>query len=83
MKRIIEAEMETDCKKASIAINRFFKKYPDLADEWRETIEWMAESGTQFYSDDTVQGTANPDWCYALHVVIDETYAYICIIERA
>lgn len=83
MKRIIEAEMETDCKRASTAINRFFKKYPDLADEWRETIEWMAESGTQFYSDDKVQGIANPDWCYALHVVIDETYAYICIIVRA
>nr|DAJ53394.1 MAG TPA: hypothetical protein [Caudoviricetes sp.] len=83
MTRIIEAEMETDCKKASTAINRFFKKFPALADEWRETIEWMAESGTQHYSDDTVGGRKNPDWCYALSVEIDETYAYICIIERA
>ena len=83
MKRIVEAEMETDCKRASTAINRFFKKFPALADDWRETIEWMVESGTYHFSDDTVGCRHTPDWRYALNVEIDDTYAYICIIERA
>lgn len=83
MKRIIEAEMETRCKKISTALDRFFKKNPTL-DYWRETFEYMAENNLDFFSDSIMaDGTKNKDWAYALHLDINENDFYICVIERA
>ena len=83
MKRIIDVDMECRCKKLSTALNRFFKKYPNLT-EWRETLEYMAENNLDFFSDNTMaDGTKNNDWCYALHLDINENDFYICVIERA
>ena len=83
MKRIIEEEMETRCKKVSTALDRFFKKNPTL-NYWRETFEYMAENNLDFFSDNTMaDGTKNNDWCYALHLDINENDFYICVIERA
>lgn len=88
MKRIVEAEMETSAVRLSTALNRFFKKYPEL-DYWREQLEYMAENGYDFCCDDHfASGRENPDWCYALHLDVNELVFdnkksfYICIIER-
>lgn len=83
MKRIIEAEMETKCKKISTALDRFFQKNPAL-NYWRETFEYMAENNLDFFSDNTMaDGTKNKNWAYALHLDINENEFYICVIERA
>lgn len=83
MKKIVDVDMECRCKKLSTALNRFFKKYPNLI-EWHETLEWMGENNQDFLCDDTMaDGTKNKDWCYALHLDIEEDYFYICVIERA
>ena len=83
MKRIIEAELETRAKKATTAINRFFKKYPEL-DYWKEHIEYMAENGDSFSCDNMMaNGEKNNDWCYAIHFDANDDWYYICIIERA
>ena len=84
MKRIVDIDMSTEAKKPATAIRRFFKKYPEHKDGWQETVEWMFESGTEFFSDNTlVDGTHNDDWCYAIHAQQDEDMFYIAIIERA
>lgn len=65
------------------AIDRFFKTFPELA-EWKDTFEWMCESGTDHYIDDMfADGTKNNDWCYSLWLEEEEDYTYIAIIERA
>jgi len=83
MRRIIEVEMETKCKKLETALDRFFKKHPAL-NYWRETFEYMAENNLDFFSDNRMaDGTNNKDWAYALHLDINENDFYICVIERA
>lgn len=83
MKRIIDVDMECRCKKLSTALDRFFKKNPAL-NYWRETFEYMAENNLDFFSDNTMaDGTKNNDWCYALHLDIEENYFYMAVIERA
>lgn len=83
MKRIIEAEVEYKCN-AEKAIEKFFKKFPELADAWKETLEWMNESGTEHFIDDLFgDGTKNPDWCYSIWLEKNDQYTYICVIERA
>lgn len=83
MKRIIEAELETKCKKAQTAIERFFKKYPAIT-YWKETLEYMAENNIDFFSDNRMaDGTNNNEWAYALHLDINDDHYYLCVIERA
>ena len=83
MKRIIDVDMECRCKKLSTALDRFFKKYPNLT-EWRETFEWMAENNQDFFCDNKfADGTENKEWRYALHLDIEENYFYMAVIERA
>lgn len=91
MKRVIEAEFETTAKKVSTAINRFFKKFPEL-ESWREVFEYMNENGQSFESDewfDKENGIRNNEWRWALHLNVNERYdsndvdVYICVIERA
>lgn len=89
MTRIIEKEFETTAAKAKTAIERFFRKYPEL-EYWRGTLEWMAENGKSFENDGIMgDGSRNKDWRFALHFVVNENYLdstkddfYICIIER-
>lgn len=82
MTRTVEIEREYNGN-AKQAINKFFKKYPEL-DYWKETFEWMAETGTDFFCDNTMaDGTKNNDWTYALHLdQFEDDCTYICIIER-
>lgn len=85
MKRVIEAEMETTCKKVGTAINRFFKKYPEL-EYWKEMFEYMAENNIEQENDcwfDSVNKIRNNDWRYALHLIHEENYTYMAVIERA
>lgn len=83
MKRIIDVDMVCRCKKLSTALNRFFKKYPNLI-EWKETFESMAENKDDFLSDGTMaDGSKNDFWSWALHLDIEEDYIYIAVIERA
>lgn len=82
MKRIIDVDMTTNCKKVKTAFDRFFKKYPTL-NYWREQFEYMAENNIDFDSDKTMaDGTKNTDWCWALHLDIEEDYIYMAVIER-
>ncbi len=83
MKRIIDIDMTCNCKKVSTALNRFFKKYPNL-NYWRELLEYMAANNIDFESDKKMaDGSYNNKWCWALHLDIEENYIYIAVIERA
>ena len=80
MIKTVNVDMETDCKKASTAIRRFFRANPELEAEWKETIEWMASESIENYTD----AANNEDWCYSLWFYADEeagTY-YIAVIVR-
>lgn len=79
MKRIIDVDMEVNTKKVATALNKFFRKYPEL-DYWKEQLEYMAENGEQFNSDKNDMGN---EWRWALHLINEENFVYIAIIERA
>lgn len=88
MVRKIEAEMETTAAKVKTALDRFFKKYPEL-DYWGEQFEYMYENHQDFCCDNLMaNGEKNPNWCYALHLNVNEHFYdnkfdfYICVIER-
>ena len=82
MKRIIDADMTTYCKKAETAINRFFKKYPELK-HWKEMFEYMAEHNQDFECDNVwSDGSKNNDWTFALHFDNNGDSFYMCVIER-
>lgn len=84
MTRTVSVDMDVTCKKFSTALNRFFKKYPEVDECWRETFEWMFETGTDFFCDNLMaDGTKNKDWRYALHLDVYEDHYYIGIVERA
>lgn len=83
MKRVLEAEMEIKAKKDETAINRFFKKYPEI-DYWKETFEYMAENGEEHFIDDMfADGTKNTDWSYSLWFIRNDDSVYMAVIERA
>lgn len=83
MKRVIEYEKEYRTNNVMSAINRFFKLHSDV-DYWKEQFEYMFENGQHFTCDNLMaNGEKNDDWCYALHLDINEKYVYICVIERA
>ena len=83
MKRIIEAEMEIRVNNFEIALNRFFKKFPEI-DYWREEFEDMYENDKDFECDNMLaNGEKNNDWSYALHLDCNEDSYYMCVIERA
>lgn len=82
MNKVVSVDMNCRCKKLSTALDRFFNKYPTL-DYWKETFEYMAENNLVFFSDNIMaDGTKNKFWRYALHLVIEENYIYIAVIER-
>ena len=81
MKIIIDVDMEIKAKKINTALNRFFKKYPNL-EYWKETLEWMYENGQDFFSDNFDNMGNKIPWSYALHLDINENSIYIAIIER-
>lgn len=84
MKRTVEAEKEYRRFHGQRAIDKFFEAYPELAGDWKECVEWMFESGTDFFCDNKfADGTENKDWRYAIHFDNSEDFTYICIIERA
>lgn len=83
MKRIVDVDMKINCKKLTTALNRFFKKYPEL-NYWREEFEWMAENNEDFESNNIFNdGSKNYEWTYALHLDMEDSYFYIAVIERA
>lgn len=82
MTRTVNVDMDITCKKFETALNRFFKKYPEL-DYWKETFEWMFEDNVDFFCDNRyADGTKNYDWS-ALHLdCFDSGHYYIAVIER-
>ena len=83
MKRVVKLDREYRCI-AEKAIEKFFKAHPEFADEWMETFQWMAESGTEHLVDDTwADGSKNPDWIYSLWLERNENYTYIALVLRA
>lgn len=91
MKRTIEVEFETTATKVTTALNRFFKKHPEL-NYWKEMFEYMMENNISFDSNewfDSINRIRNYDWTYALHLDVNEHIMdngkdiYICVIERA
>lgn len=88
MKRIVDVDREYRCD-ASKAVAKFFKAHPELADEWQDTMEWMADSGCSHLCDRMMaDGTVNHDWRYSLWVEEDIAWAgekpntYIAVIVR-
>lgn len=83
MKRIIEAEKEIKAKKFETALDKFFKKFPEI-DYWREEFEYMYENNKNFECDNMfANGEKNNDWTYALHLDRNGDSYYMCVIERA
>lgn len=82
MKRIVDVDKSYKANAAK-AIEKFFKAHPELAFDWREQFDWMAETHTEHF-DDTVMadGTRNSDWSYSLWLVEDEDTTYIAVIIR-
>ena len=82
MKRIVDVDMEIACKNFSTALNRFFKKYPEL-DYWRDSFKYMLENNEYHFSDEIMaDGTYNKNWSYALNLDVEVNYFYIGVIER-
>lgn len=82
MQRTVDIDMEVNTKNINTALNRFFKKYPSL-NYWIETFEYMYENNQDYFSDNKLaDGTNNINWCYALHLDINENSIYIAVIER-
>jgi hypothetical protein len=82
MHRTIDVDMEVKTKNIETALNKFFKKYPSLI-YWKENFEYMNENNQDFFSDEKLgNGTKNNDWCYALHLDINENSIYMAVIER-
>ena len=83
LKRVVNIDAEYKCN-GKKAIEKFFKRYPEQAEEWKETFEYMLESGEEKFCDDLLaDGTVNKDWCYCLRLEAEEDYTYIALIERA
>lgn len=84
MKRVVNIDSEYKCN-AKKAIEKFFKKYPEYAEEWKENFEYMAENGVSHFCDNLMaDGTENKDWCYSLWLENDwDGYTYIALIQRA
>lgn len=83
MKRVIEAELETNATKFEIALGRFMRKFPELI-YWKETFEYMHDNKLPIFCDDLLaDGSKNAEWRYALHLDEDGDKFYMCVIERA
>lgn len=83
MKRTVDVDIEIRTGNAQKALDKFFKKYPEL-DYWRGELEYMAENGIDYeVSDRDPDGRPVKDWAWALHFDLDTDHAYIAIIERA
>jgi len=82
MKTIINVDRDYRCN-AKKAVEKFFKLHEELADEWKETFEWMAESGTSHLIDNVMaDGSVNNEWCYSLWLEEDEDHTYIAVVLR-
>ena len=82
MKKITDIDAIYRCN-GKKAIEKFFKRYPEHEETWRETFEYMLESGEQFFSDNKGVNGEDIEWSYALHLEVEEDYTYIALIERA
>lgn len=82
MKRTVDVEMNVDCAKFETAINRFFKKHPELG-YWKETFEYMFEAGVDYMSNrEMADGTTNNNWTWVLRFTKDCGYDFT-VVERA
>ena len=83
MKRVLEYDKEYRTNNVKNAINRFFNTHSDV-DYWKEQFFYMYENGQSFCCDNLMaNGDKNDDWCYALHLDVDEKFVYMAVIERA
>ena len=82
MKRIVNIDFSTNCKKASTALKRFFAKYPEHEEAWREEMEYMLENGIECETNALLgDGTTHP-FTWAIHAFNIEDFFYFAIIER-
>jgi hypothetical protein len=79
MERVVNVDMTINTAKAETALNKFFKKYADLA-YWREQLEYMLDNGIESESNIDI-GTS--EWTWAVHAQQDDHWFYFAIIERA
>ena len=82
MKRVIEAEMEIRAKSFKTALNKFFKKYPEL-DYWKEVFEYMFENNKDHEINDLDCNGNKIEWSYSLWLDVNYDSYYFCVIERA
>lgn len=83
MKRIIDVDSEIKGKCFDTALSKFFRKYPDLKNDWRETFEYMHRNNEDFECDDKMNdGSRNFNWSFALHLDEYEDHFYFAVIVR-
>lgn len=83
MKRVVDIEVNYKCN-AEKAIAKFSKRFPEIAEEWGELLQWMASEGVEKQSDEMLgDGTYNSEWSWCLWLEQDENYTDITVIVRA
>lgn len=82
MTRTVNVDTEYRCGTQK-ALDKFFKKHPELEFDWRDALEWMAETGTEHFINDIGGDGSKIEWTFSLWLYTEEKYTYIAIIERA
>lgn len=82
MKMVTNIDAEYKCG-GEKAIEKFFKRYPEHAEVWKETFEYMLESGEEVFCDNVGNLGERLEWSYCLRLEIGENYTYLALMERA
>lgn len=81
MKRVVNIDSEYKCE-AKKAIEKFFKKYPEHEEAWKELFQNMDEYNVEHEIDNMDNlGNLIP-WSYSAWLVKEEKYTYIALIVR-
>lgn len=81
MERIVDVDMEIKTKRFETALNKFFKKYPEL-DYWKCVFEGMYENGEDHFIDNIDNFGNKIEWSYSLWLDVNEDSFYFAVIER-
>ena len=81
MKRVINIDGEYRCT-ARKAIEKFFKKYPEYAEAWKELFQNMNEYNVEHEIDNMDNMGNLIPWSFSAWLIKDEKYTYIALITR-
>lgn len=80
MTRTVNIDFSTNAKKFETALNRFFKKYPELEHDAKEQFEYMYSEGIE-HQDNGTYGEEY-DWTWSVWFYQTEDNFYFAWIER-